>query len=116
MSENKLSPNIIEEASERNSLELKEMIDSVKNVVSHFVVDRASTRMIIRRIGYNGFTVVFSYFKPSGEWSVHGSEKTTDSTMFLIENFGVALANDAEYYLASKAYSRQTYGELEELR
>jgi len=97
---------------ERNELQLKEMLDSMKNVISHFVVDRASTRMIIRRIGYNGVTVCFSYFKPNGTWSIESGATTPDGIQFMINNFGKQLEDDHEFYKASKAYSVQEHGAI----
>ena len=84
------SINVIDAAIESNELNLKEVMDSVSNTITHWIVDRASTRFVIRKIGYNGFTVAFTYLKSVGEWSVLGYDKTPDSITFLIDNFGVA--------------------------
>jgi|TARA_R110000765_G_scaffold20317_1_gene52786 hypothetical protein len=103
------SINVIDAAIESNELNLKEVMDSVSNTITHWIVDRASTRFVIRKIGYNGFTVAFTYLKSVGEWSVLGYDKTPDSITFLIDNFGVA-TDDKEFYKASHAYSEELYG------
>lgn len=105
--------NLVDGAVERNDTNLKEMLEATKNVVSHWVVDRASTRFIIRKIGYGGFTVSYAYFKPTGLWTVEGFDVTPDSLRFFMDNFGEQLDSDKQFYQASHAYSEQVHGIFE---
>ena len=50
--------NIVDGAVEKIDIDLKEMIEATKDVVSVYVVDRKSARFVIRKVGYSGFTVV----------------------------------------------------------
>lgn len=98
--------NVVVEAHEKNEIQLKEMIESIKDVVTCYVIDRASTRIVVRKVGYNGFTVSFNYFKPTGEWSINSGLKTPENISFMINNFGQQMKDDSEFYKASKEYSK----------
>ena len=43
--------NVVVEAHEKNEIQLKEMIESIKDVVTCYVIDRASTRIVDRATG-----------------------------------------------------------------
>ncbi len=102
---------IIKQAVEKNELDLKKLIEDTKNVVTVWEVNRPSTRVILRKVGYNGFTVAFSLLKPTGEWSVQSANEIPEGLEFIVNNWGTQLPDDSEFYKASKAYSRWKYGE-----
>lgn len=104
--------NIIEAAVERNEINIKDMIEATKNTVTHYVVNRNSARLVIRKIGFKGFCVVFQYNKGTEEWSVDSFNTVPDNIEFFISNWGEQLDSDKEFYMASKAYSRQQHGEI----
>ena len=108
--ENLMESNIIEDAKEQIGLDLKQMIEDTKDVVSVYVVDRKSAKMIIRKVGYAGFTVVYNYSKSTGKWSVCGYDTTPDRINVYIENWGNQLVGDEAFYEASHAYSWQEHG------
>ena len=101
---------VLKSAFELNDISFSEMVESIKDIVSHYVVDRTSTRIVVRKFGYNGFTVAFTYFRGSGKWSVDGWDNTPEGLLFMINNYGKQLEDDSEFYKASKSYSQQEYG------
>ena len=103
--------NVVEEAIQYNDKNFAEMLDSVKNVVTHYHIKRASTDIFVRKNGYNGFTVAFTHFKPTGDWFAQGDNETPDSIQTMIDLYGIQLETDEEFYKASKAYSQWKYGE-----
>ena len=110
MSSSEINVGIVKQAFEKNELDLKEIIEATKDVVTVWEIDRPSTKIITRKLGYNGFTVSFTLFKPSGEWTVNSSDELPEGLEFMINRWGVEI-DDSEFYVASKAYSRWKYGE-----
>ena len=106
-----INKDIVKEAVAHNEFNLKEMLARTKNVISHYAVERASANLIIRKVGYAGFCVVYMYNKVDGKWSVEGHPATPDHIVGLIERQGVQLETDVEFYKASHAYSTQVYGQ-----
>tara|TARA_R100000544_G_C2220433_1_gene57198 strand:+ start:234 stop:572 length:339 start_codon:yes stop_codon:yes gene_type:complete len=103
--------NIIDEAIEKISVDLKDMIEATKDTVSVYVVERKSARIVIRKVGYASFTVVYTFNKVTGEVSVQGYDETPNRIQIYIDNWGELQENDKEFYKASKQYSNQKYGE-----
>lgn len=108
--ESLMDKNIIEGAKEQMDLDLKQMLEDTKDVVSVYVVDRKSAKMIIRKLGYAGFTVVYNYSKSTGKWSVCGYDITPERINVYIDNWGQQLEGDEAFYEASHAYSWQEHG------
>jgi hypothetical protein len=108
--ESEVNVGILKQAVEKNELDIKEMIEATKNVVTHYEIDRPSTYIAVRKVGYNGFTVSFTLFKPSGEWSVNGSNELPEGLEFMLNRWGVQSESDSCFYEASKAYSHWKYG------
>ena len=102
--------NIVDGAVEKIDIDLKEMIEATKDVVSVYVVDRKSARFVIRKVGYSGFTVVYTYEKATEVWSVCGYDTTPDRVRIYIDNWGVQQETEKEFYRASHDYSWQKHG------
>ena len=103
--------NIIDGAIEKISVDLKDMIEATKDTVSVYVVERKSARIVIRKVGYASFTVVYTFNKVTGEFSVQGYDETPNRIQIYIDNWGELQENDKEFYKVSKQYSNQKYGE-----
>lgn len=102
-----MKTNLIEKAVENNEINLKKLIDSVKDTVSFYVIDRASTRVVVRKVGYNGFTVCYTYFRPNETWSSEGFSETPENIKFMIDNYGKK-CEESEFYKASKCVSNKS--------
>ena len=102
--------NIIDAAVEKIDIDLKAMIEATKDVVSVYVVDRKSARFVIRKVGYAGFTVVYTFDKATQVMSVRGYDKTPDRVQIYIDNWGELMETEWEFYQASHSYSWQEHG------
>jgi len=102
--------NIIDAAVEKIDIDLKAMIEATKDVVSVYVVDRKSARFVIRKVGFAGFTVVYTFNKVDQVISVKGYDTTPDRVRTYIDNWGEQQETDKEFYIASHAYSWQEHG------
>ena len=102
--------NIIDGAVEKISVDLKAMLEATKDDVSVYVVDRKSSRFVIRKVGYAGFTVVYAFNKVDQVISVKGYSQTPERVQIYINNWGELQETEREFYVASHAYSWQEHG------
>tara|TARA_R110000744_G_scaffold7342_3_gene25327 strand:+ start:12418 stop:12780 length:363 start_codon:yes stop_codon:yes gene_type:complete len=102
--------NLVDDAVEKIDIDFKAMIEEIKDVASVYVVDRKSARFVIRKLGYNSFTVVYTYDKATEVWSVCGYDSTPERVQIYIDNWGEQQETEKEFYLASHAYSWQEHG------
>tara|TARA_R110000765_G_scaffold300182_2_gene394836 strand:- start:35 stop:409 length:375 start_codon:yes stop_codon:yes gene_type:complete len=96
----------IKQVLEKQEFDLKEMIKEIADVPVVYRVRSASSDMIIRRLGYNGFTVIYTISNRDGEISLDSSDETKDHIAFHIERKGEVLPEKA-FYDISKQYSQQ---------
>lgn len=102
--------NLVDDAVEKIDIDFKAMIEATKDIVSVYVVDRKSSRFVIRKVGYAGFTVVYSFNKVDQIISVKGYDSTPERVQIYIDNWGEQQETEKEFYLASHAYSWQEHG------
>lgn len=95
-----------QEPVESISVDIGSMMEEVSKAIVHYLVETRHTKMWVRRIGFS-FAVAFGCDKATDRWFVeqHLSEDMMQINSF-IENRGVALDDDKEFYEASKNYSK----------
>ena len=96
----------IKQVLEKQEFDLKEMVEQIANVPSVYMVENASSAMIIRRLGYNGFTVVYTVSKRSDEISLDSYDQTPDHIISHIERKG-EIVDEGIFYVISKEFSKQ---------
>ena len=101
-----LEGSIIKQAIEKTEFDLKEMIKDVAGIASVYEVKTASYDMIIRKLGYHGFTIVYQTRSRDGVIELSSSNALTDGIGALIERKGVVV-NEKLFYDISKKYSQQ---------
>jgi len=96
----------IRQVLEKQEFDLKEMVKEVSGIPSVYVVRNASFDMIIRRLGYNGFTIIYNISNRDGKISLDSFNETPDHVVYHIERKGKQIEENA-FYDISKKYSQQ---------
>jgi len=96
----------IRQVLEKQEFDLKEMVKDIANIPSVYSIDTASYKIIARKLGYNGFTIVYMTSNRNGEISLDSFSQTPDNIEYFIEHKGMAV-DEKMFYDISKEFSKQ---------
>lgn len=93
----------------KQEFDLKNMIDSIKDVATVYEIQTASYSIIVRKLGYIGFTIAYMTSKRDGSITLDAWDITPDHIEAQIERKSV-IVDEKEFYNISKKYSKQNVG------